>query len=644
MDSFVVSAVAKPAVSALVGGLFSRCGSALKQASSIIVDAMGNRFNDYISRQYDRYSHISTIVFEVRRPLEELYVPLTVVQKTIDGSGHGEPDVFKMNRYNLDFLHNRKRVLLTDDAGMGKSTLVKFMMMEAINNKITIPILIELRNISSEKSMLDVVVQEVNKYGGVDAEISKEFMLKCLNSGEFTFFFDGYDEVDQKIKENVTIGLKRFIEAYPDNRYMITSRPEYTLNSFPSFDIFSIKDLEVSEAYNLIKKYDNNGERSMRLIERLSDNSISEVRDFLKNPLLTTLLYRAYEHKNHIPIKKHFFYRQVYDALYEWHDLTKDGYCSRQKKSGLDIDGFHKILRAIGFCSLIDGKIGGGKDDVIKWIKTAQQYFPELKFAESGFLDDMVRAVPIFRKDGEDYYWAHKSLAEYFAACFLSMDLKDDQARVCDYFYSDGLNKYKNFLDLLYDIDINIFKKFFTKRIVDAYTNNLNKLLEDFPDISRIYLEDRAAVSLGVVGINITDGRDDGNSAFVRDAIIKLGGSVPVSVFDNHGCKVLLMRESIYSIIDVLISKKDYIVVLKHFYPDFSGKSKIVGIPKRRNVYIDANPTALWNRAPNFSSTTNIIMKALPGILNKSKVDIVLDEIDKIGRTYSITSGLLGRG
>lgn len=95
------------------------------------------------------------------------------------------------------------------------------------------------------------------------------------------------------------------------------------LTTFGDFQAFQIKDLKEPEAYALLGRYDGNGETSQRLIAELKAERNKSVKEFLKNPLLVTLLFIVYDYKTTIPFKKHFFYSQIYDALYEGHDLSK---------------------------------------------------------------------------------------------------------------------------------------------------------------------------------------------------------------------------------------------------------------------------------------------------------------------------------
>lgn len=58
------------------------------------------------------------------------------------------------------------------------------------------------------------------------------------------------------------------------------------------------------------------------------------INEFLKNPLLVSLLFAAFDFKQTIPLKKHIFYRQVFDAYFDSHDLSKgDSYVHEKNQT-----------------------------------------------------------------------------------------------------------------------------------------------------------------------------------------------------------------------------------------------------------------------------------------------------------------------
>ena len=94
------------------------------------------------------------------------------------------------------------------------------------------------------------------------------------------------------------------------------------------------------------------------------------------------------------------------------------------------------------------------KETILKVIGRAKDYCANLSFKEIDFLKDVLTAVPLFCKDGNDFKWAHKSLMEYFAARFIAEDEKENQHDILtDILNSEQADKYLNLLDLYYDID-----------------------------------------------------------------------------------------------------------------------------------------------------------------------------------------------
>ena len=238
----------------------------------------------------------------------------------------------------------------------------------------------------------------------------------------------------------------------------MTSRDDESLGEFTQFEKYHIKPLSNTEAYKLIKKYDENN------LEHIADDLINDIekndnydilKEFLSNPLMVSLLYLTYQYKGVIPYKKHIFYRQVYDALFEKHDRIKGVGAIHNKKTGLDIEDFKKILSAMGFFSIKKGIVEFDKEEIRDLINTSISIYPTL--AETNgklFLDDILHAVPLFVVEGIKFKWAHKSFAEYFAAEFICNEIKDREEKIIDDMLSSlNSSKYYNVLEFIFDMD-----------------------------------------------------------------------------------------------------------------------------------------------------------------------------------------------
>ena len=431
----------------------------------------GEHFEEYISRSYKKYSIINTLVLKnEQRLLRDLYIPLSIIS---DSQNESNSYKQKIESFPIQLINQFSRILVTDTAGMGKSTLSKFMFIDAIENGCGIPIFLELRRLSHEHSILDEIFSQIN---GLSRSFDDQLLLEFIQTGGFIFFLDGYDEVSLAERDFVTENIQEFVAKAHMNSFILTSRPENSLASFGDFKSFKIKPLDRDEAYNLIRKYDKNGEVSDRLVNELDSGQYKTIDEFLTNPLLVSLLYAAFDYKQIIPLKKSIFYRQVYDAYFDFHDLSKGDYFIHEKKSKLDTDEFGGVLRYIAFDCLKQHRIEFDKESILKVITDARDNCSKIEFSPSDFLSDMLSAVPLFCKDGQYFKWVHKSLQEYFAASFINNDAKDNQGAILDAIYnSENINQYINLLDIYYDIDNWGFREHIVLPLLESYITYYSK-------------------------------------------------------------------------------------------------------------------------------------------------------------------------
>lgn len=435
-----------------------------------------SHFSEYFHRTFKKISVINTLVFNnSQKRLNEIYIPLTITQANQTNS---KKKKYKIGSFPEELFRNFERILITDSAGMGKSTLMKKLFIDVIESKAGIPILIELRRLSNNKGILTEINEQLNS---LNKNFDTILLLELLNEGDFYIILDGYDEIALNDKESVTKDLQDFIGKVPKNKFILTSRPENALASFGDFEKFIIERLKKKEAHELLRKYDSQGTISSLLIRKLEEKEMSSVDEFLVNPLLVSLLFTAFQHRQAIPFKKYLFYRQVYDANFETHDLTKGESYIHEKHSKLAIDDFHRVLRHIGYSCMKDQKIEFEKDELLKRIEDSKTFCVNLDFKPSDFLKDLISKVPLFTQDGNYYRWSHKSLQEYFAAQFIYHDSKGMQAEILSMIYDHpNIEKFINILDLYYDIDIKTFRNVIVRKVLTEYKNHYETYLQNY--------------------------------------------------------------------------------------------------------------------------------------------------------------------
>lgn len=446
-------------------------------------------FEEYLTRAYERHSVVSTLVLRnSKRRLKDIYIPLTILEE------NNPKEKIVIDAYPIEFMRKHQRMIIRDTAGMGKTTLVKRLFLSAIDEVQAIPVIVELRRIKQETTLLDIVYDQINSLA---EEFDHELLLKLIQQGGFVFFFDGYDEVANEQKSKVTEEVKSLVSKAPANTYIITSRPELSLMTFGDFSVFTIQPLAEKEAIDLLRKYDNNGEVSKILIEKLNNISNVKIKDFLRTPLLTSLLFTAFDYKQKVPIRKDEFYQQVFDAYFESHDLTKDGGYVRRKQSSLNMSDFKKVLRYLGFkCLKRQFQTEFSKSELSRILEEIQDEYSGQKFVCEDFIKDIVTAVPLFVKDGMYYRWIHKSMQEYFAALFIHEDARNSQKAILEkMLQSRWMVQYMNLFDIYYDIDFEGFRDTVLYKIVTDYLDYYQKNFAQVPGITGQSVKERLEIT-----------------------------------------------------------------------------------------------------------------------------------------------------
>jgi len=469
--SKLILPIIKDLVVPKIQSVFQKYGS-----NNLNEDKIEGNFDAYLTQRYEKFLIIDTLVFPNKQTLlETLYLPLTLSCR--EGNKKDNIEIV-INDYPKELIPEYCRVIIEDTAGMGKSTITKKLFQSIILQKEGIPILIELSQINKKNNILKEIQNQLSPIG---KKLSQDFILKLINEGDFIFLFDGFDEIALTDREYVIRELHKFIEKANHNYFLITSRPEDSLASFGDFQKFKVNPLKKGEAYSLLSKYDNYSYHPIakNLIKQLNDNPNDSLQEYLSNPFLVSLLYKSYEYKKDIPVKKSQFYQQVFDALFETHDLSKEGYLKRDKYSNLHIDDFERVLRNIGYFTSIENKVEYDKNTIIQFIDKSKKHLTDLKFRSSDFLKDLLKTVPLFKKEGNFYKWGHKSLQDYFAAKFIWIDSKELQIDILKKMYSDRKNKrFYNLLSIYFELDPNGFDstilKWILKDFKDFTTSNYN--------------------------------------------------------------------------------------------------------------------------------------------------------------------------
>ena len=156
--------VAKPLIDALIKDVITPKIKQFAQKCEIGYDKLliprGEHFEEYLHRTYKKYSIINTLVFKnEQRFIKDLYIPLTLNKE--DHQRIASEQV-KIDKYPSDVVKKYNKILITDTAGMGKSTLTKRLFLDVIDNGYGIPVYIEMRRLVKDRSILQEIQEQIN--------------------------------------------------------------------------------------------------------------------------------------------------------------------------------------------------------------------------------------------------------------------------------------------------------------------------------------------------------------------------------------------------------------------------------------------------------------------------------------------------
>ncbi|HEY6529020.1 MAG TPA: NACHT domain-containing protein [Cellvibrionaceae bacterium] len=493
MEPIILAAAIKKGLSfaqRILNPIISQVESELSGKAQLAAHNFLRGYSKYLENAFERHSFFNSVVFKnQQKKLLDYYIPLT-----IQNDQNQIP--LKIDEYPKEAIEKIKHILIQDTAGMGKSTLLKFLFIECISNEAGIPIFIELRKLNKKTTLKQFISSLLSDAKG---RWNEEVFFRILESGKFVFFFDGYDEISEEDRGKVTSDIKLFIEKSPRNTFFITSRAEEGLGAFPSFLKHNILPLTENESFTLIRKYARS-ELAESLIERLKLPENRSIHEFLANPLLTSLLFKSFEFKQKIPLKRHIFYRQVYESLFETHDLAKEGgEFDRQKRSGIDVDRFDKILSAFGAITYKNKSLEMDKFSALQYLEQAKQLATEKKIIASDFLHDLTHAVPLLVEEGTQLRWSHKSIQEYFAAQYICRNTPEKKIEALrKLFEPNDRISHINILTLCGDIDKNAFDHVISKTLCDELIREYESFYPVPPTgVPKSLIEDRKTILTG---------------------------------------------------------------------------------------------------------------------------------------------------
>lgn len=307
-------------------------------------------FPEYVARTIAKYEKIKMPFSEgEERLIDDIYVCNKLSSRlSATRNRHSRTQETVIPDATLDLLEAySKKVILVANGGMGKTMLLQHLFLESARKHTQtgrLPIIIELRDFSSENDLLDdYIIKTASIY---DENLTDKKVEELMASGKCQILMDGADEIDPSDEKAFQRKIAKLVDRYPCNQYVVASRECGLLKGITGFSRMYLHHFSREQSTtlidNLLKGYDD--EASIKSIKNYTEGDFFQRHKvFASNPMLLTFVIMKYPIVESFDGEKRRFYRAVYDAIVYGHDEEKEGY-SRVFRSAQNADEFTKVF------------------------------------------------------------------------------------------------------------------------------------------------------------------------------------------------------------------------------------------------------------------------------------------------------------
>lgn len=414
-------------------------------------------FQEYYIRSVSKYSRMKNIINNaIPVNLQSIYVPIDLEYGSKEISTDSLIKVIMVDR----------NIIIRGAGGSGKSTILKYLFLDALNYDNYVPIFIELKNLNTfrkyktqeieteEEYLIDYIHFSMTKF---KFNLNKSSLIYAFENAPIILFLDGFDEIDDEIEQLVSVGINNLSTTYTNLRIIMTSRQiEDGFASWSNFTEMKVKKLSKVQSKLVISNINYNREVKNRFLLELDEKLYKSHESFASNPLLVIIMLLTFSEFAEIPEKIYLFYQESFEVMFRKHDASKEGTLRRTLKSRLSKDDFENVLSCFAWLGQNERKLEFGKKELLKYMDQCRK-ITDIHFNEEQFIDDLITSVCILNLEGRIYSYSHRSFQEYFTAVFILNSTEEIQKKLISnlvYTYPKD-----SILDLIFEMNPNVVEK-----------------------------------------------------------------------------------------------------------------------------------------------------------------------------------------
>lgn len=414
-------------------------------------------FEDYAKSAYRKNEKTKTLLFaEIEYQFYDFFICNDISYIDIDQSPETKNIIEDVTLNKLNSVS--PYTIITGTAGMGKTMMMKHLFLDSLkqcSSTKKLPIMVMLRDFNAGNHNLgQIIFNSVNRF---DGSFSEEKLKELLLEGNCQILMDGLDEVNHSSLLRLEEQIDEFVDRYPDNQFVISTRSISEFVELPRFRVLKIEQFDFYKALELVDKLSIPSEGNdcrEEFKKHLKAGYYQQFKSFAENPLLLTLMFINYQKSGEIPEKKSEFYEQVYKAMLYNHDSCKLGF-KRSYRSAKSPSLFSDVFMEL--CA----KAYRNADYDLSEVKL-ESYFHKLKQKEKcdqtlmtfeNFKYDILHCTCVMVYESQTYHFLHRSFQEYLFAKYYVIQSDTTLKKLGDYMSKRNNFNESNGLELINELD-----------------------------------------------------------------------------------------------------------------------------------------------------------------------------------------------
>lgn len=426
-------------------------------------------FSAYLTRLSDSFSSIRTLLYyDNPKPFYDFYVCNRISTARYFLFSTQEARIFRdlyegIENATIKTLSAFSNyIVIMGTGGLGKSMMMRNLLLCSIHSfgeDGMVPVFVPLKDYTQEDvDLLDYIYDKFTD-GGKHIEITREQFEDTLRHSRFQILLDGYDEIKTNCVNSFERSLKKFMRKYPNNFYVLSSRP-FDFDNISAFRRFLLTELEPftkEQSLQLIDKLEFRPDEpsiKQKFAKQLDENLYTTHREFASNPLLLTIMLMTFEQFAEVPSKMHVFYREAYATLSQKHDASKGAY-KRALKTGLSADRFADYFAEFCARTYSDEKYEMTRDEIVDYFNklNTRKKSDDPEFDADDFIYDLHHNLCLLYHESGKYHFTHRSFQEYFCALYFSRQKDKALERIGESFEKRSMLSFSDkTFHMLYDM------------------------------------------------------------------------------------------------------------------------------------------------------------------------------------------------